>query len=259
MGKAWRAHSADYVIRHIRMLSETFDVRHIHFEDDNLLFDPSRFLRILEVLKRKEITWDTPNGIRVNLEIDEIMLKEMLRSGCKSLTIGVECGDEYVLNHVVRKGIKLADVEEFARRCQEIGLPLRAFFVLGFPGETRETMKKTIDFALHLLEEYDVEIMNLIATPLFGTELYDICDKQHYFSRKITARALSESTVSDGYGLISTESFSSTDVEQLSRSFTARVYRRLFLKGLAHPLRSYRRIGNTYILRRTLKRIVGLR
>jgi len=259
MGKVWRAHSPDYVMSHIKKLVKTYKVRHIHFEDDNLLFDPNRFSQILDGLSRENITWDTPNGIRANLSIDESMLKEMSLAGCKSLTIGVESGDESILKNVVKKGIKLADVEEFARRCKKVNLPLRAFFVLGFPGETMKTMQKTIDFAMHLLETYDVEIINLIATPLYGTELYDICDQNHYFSREITPRTLSESTISDGYCLINTESFSSRDVERMSQSFTAKVYRRLLLKGIAHPLKSFKRVGNMYILKRTLKRMACLR
>ena len=90
MGKAWRPHSSDHVIHHIEALSRNYGVRHIHFEDDNMLFEPERFLPVLDVLARENITWDTPNGVRVDLRIDEDMLRHMRRSGCKSLTIGVE-------------------------------------------------------------------------------------------------------------------------------------------------------------------------
>ena len=70
------------------------------------------------------------------------------------------------------KILMIEDVEEFARRCKKVNLSLRAFFMLGFPGETIRTMRKTIDFGIHLLKNYDVEIINLVATPLFGTKLY---------------------------------------------------------------------------------------
>ncbi|MFP4082056.1 MAG: B12-binding domain-containing radical SAM protein [Candidatus Aminicenantes bacterium] len=259
MGRAWRAHSPGYVIRHVQKLVETYNIRHLHFEDDNLLLDPDRFLPILDALAREKVTWDTPNGIRVNLALHENMLRKMTQAGCKSLTIGVESGDQSILNDVVKKRLKLDQVEEFARRCKKVKLPLRAFFVLGFPGETMETMQKTADFALHLLEAYDVETINLIATPLYGTELYEICDKNHYFSKEITPRTLSESTVSDGRGLINTESFSAQDVERMSQDLTARVYRRLLWKGIAHPIKSLKRVGNLYILKRTLKRMARSR
>lgn len=259
MGKLWRAHSSDYIIRHIEKLSKNYRVKHIHFEDDNLLFEPKRFLQVLDTLSKENITWDTPNGVRVDLSIDEEMLRKMKLSGCKSISIGVESGDEYVLSNIVKKGIGLDKVEEFARTCKRVKLPLRAFFVLGFPGEGIKTMRKTIDFAMHLLKAYNIEIINLIATPMYGTELYDICRRNRYFSKEITPRALSESMVSDGYCLIETETFSSKDVERLSRMFTAKVYRRMLLESVAHPVKSVKRIGNPYILNRTLKRMFCLR
>lgn len=258
MGKKWRAHSAGYVVEHIEKLWKEYGIKHVHFEDDNLLFDLGRFVPIMDALSRRDITWDTPNGIRVDPSVEEEMLDKMRLSGCKSLTIGVESGDEYILKNIVKKDIRLTDVEEFAKRCRRVRLPLRAFFILGFPGETMETMRHTVNFALRLLNEYGVEIINLIATPLYGTELYNICKENNYFLKEITPRALSESTVPDGHCLINTESASSGDVERMSRMFTARVYRMMLLKGFRHPVSSFRRIGNMYTFNRTIERIFSL-
>lgn len=256
MGKAWRPHSADYVARHIRYVSDAYKVGHIHFEDDNLMFDLDRFLKFVDVLAERSVTWDTPNGIRVNLAITEAILKKFKRSGCKSLSMGVESGDQEVLNHIVRKGIRLPDVEEFARRCRNVDLPLRAFFILGFPGETLGNMRKTVDFALHLMDDYGVEVINLIATPIYGTELYALCESKGYLARPVTPQTLSEAFIPDGYGLIGTESFSPADVENMSREFTSKVYRRLLFKiGISHPIKSLKRVGNVYTLTRTIKRL----
>ncbi len=255
MGKKWRAHSSEYVIKHIQTLAKTYKTRHLHFEDDNLLFSHQRFLPILDVLSTENISWDTPNGIRVDLSIDENFLQKIRLSGCKSLTIGVESADHDVLNRIVKKNLKLEDVEEFARRCQKVKLPLRAFFILGFPGETIKTMRKTMDFAIYLLKRYNVEIINFIATPLYGTELYRLCAENNYFSQEISAQALSESTVSDGRCLIKTDSFSSKDVERLSQELTAKAYRIMLGKSLLHPFSILKRAGNLYIFFRIIKRI----
>jgi len=259
MGKQWRPHSSNYVVAHIDKLWKEYGIRHVHFEDDNLLFDLGRFIPVMDALSKRNISWDTPNGIRLDLSLSEEMLNKMRLSGCKSLTIGVESGDEHILSNVIKKQIKVADAEEFARRCAKVKLPLRAFFMLGLPAETVETMQRTIDFALHLLKAYGVEIINLIATPLYGTELYNICKNNNYFSKEITPRALSESIAPDGYSLIDTESAKATDVERMSRMFTAKVYRIMLLKGLGHPIGSFRRVGNMYMLKRTAKRIFSLR
>ncbi|MCX5696764.1 MAG: radical SAM protein [Candidatus Omnitrophica bacterium] len=256
MGKRWRAHSAEYTSRHIIAVSKRYNVRHIHFEDDNLLMDIKRFMAILDTLNKESITWDTPNGIRVDPRIDEDILKRFKQCGCKYLTIGIESGDQEVLDRVIKKDITLEDVTAFAKKCKRIGLPLRAFFILGFPGETIESMYKTVAFACFILKKYNVEIINHIATPIFGTELYDICRDNDYFASEVSPRTLSESTVPDGHCLIRTETFTAKDVESLSNSLTRKVYRRLFIRGLRYPLSSLRRIGNTYMFIRALRWLV---
>lgn len=251
MGKKWRPQSPQYVIRHLEELSSKYGVRHIHFEDDNLLLDLKRFEPVMDALMRLKLTWDTPNGVRVDLSIDETMLRRMKSSGCRSLSVGVESGDQHILDEVVKKGICLPEVVEFAKRCNQVRLPLKAFFIIGFPGETRATMQKTIDFALSLMDCYGVEPVNLIATPIYGTRLHDLCVEHDCLSCELTPKALSESTVSDGICLIRTESFREEDVELLSRKFTSKVYWRLLLKD---PLGSARRIGNIYSLKRIIRR-----
>lgn len=257
MGKSWRAHSAPYIANHIKYVSKEYRVKHIHFEDDNLFFDIKRFLGFLETLSEEDISWDTPNGIRVDLSIDEKILLRMRASGCKSLTIAVESGDEHVLNNIIKKALDLREVEEFARRCKKTKVPLRAFFVLGFPGETKRSMQKTYDFSLLLARKYGVEIINLIATPLFGTELYKICREKKYLTEELTPKALSESTVSDGRCLIATEDFSAGDVEEISKRLTSAAYLTILLKrALLHPVQLFKRIGNFYTFVRTMRRIL---
>jgi magnesium-protoporphyrin IX monomethyl ester (oxidative) cyclase len=257
MGKRWRFHSTKYIKNHIIELSKKYNIRHIHFEDDNLLMEMSRFLPILDTLHDEKITWDTPNGIRADLDINENILMKIKKSGCKSLTIGVESGDQQILQNIVKKSLQLSKVVEFAKLCKQANIPLRAFFILGFPGETIQTMKKTVNFALMLLEKYNVEIINLIATPLFGTELYNICEQNNYFAKEITTRTLSESTVSNGDCLIQTKEFSASDVEYLSKLLTRQVFKKLILEGLRHPIPSLKRVGNIHTLTNTLKRLIN--
>jgi len=257
MGKLWRAHSVDYVIQHIEKLYKTYRIKHIHFEDDNLMLDVNRFMRILEIFRKYNITWDTPNGIRVDRSITKDMLKEMKLSGCRSLTIGVESGDEEILNKIVKKNLRLDEVEEFAERCQKVGLPLYAFFILGFPGEDIKSMKKTIDFAMYLAKRYKVRPLNMMAIPLYGTQLYKICKENNYFSKEITPYTLSESTGPDGCFLISTEKFQARQVEHLSRYFSSRIYRWLLFNALISPISTIKKIGNIYKFMRILKLLFG--
>ena len=257
MGRRWRTHSPEYVMRHIDLVGSRYNVKHIHFEDDNLLLEPSRFIQIMERLREAGISWDTPNGVRVDTRISAEMLREMRNSGCKSLTIGVESGDQRSLDEGVHKGLSLSDVEEFASRCRAVKLPLKAFYILGFPGEDVKSMNRTVEYALRLLDEYDVEPINFIATPIYGTELYRICSKRGYLPKEISPQSLSESTVSDGRSLISTEEFTSDDVERLSKAFTAKAYRKMLAKGLKNPALLARRVGNVHSLARIVRRTIN--
>ena len=62
--------------------------------------------------------------------------------------------------------------------CKKIGLKTGAFYVIGFPGETKENMMKTVEFALMLKRKYDVGIHLLFATPSYSTRLYEECKKK---------------------------------------------------------------------------------
>jgi len=98
MGRKWRSHSSEYVLNHLEFLTSAYNVKHVHFEDDNLTLNTKRFKKILEgLLKRKiNITWDTPNGIRADTMTKEL-LEDCKNSGCTYIIFGVESGDQRVL------------------------------------------------------------------------------------------------------------------------------------------------------------------
>jgi len=94
MGKTFRAHSVNYVIKHIEYLVNKFGVKTIFFEDDNLTFDLNRFEAICENIIEKGIrlNWETPNGIRADY-LTLSLLKKMKKAGCQSVFFGIESGD----------------------------------------------------------------------------------------------------------------------------------------------------------------------
>ncbi len=216
MGNVWRAHSKEYVLKHIEHVVD-YRVEHIHFEDDNFTLNTKRFEGILDGLIERGIkfSWDTPNGIRADrLTLD--LLRKMKNTGCTNLTIGVESGDQFILDNVIDKHLRLEDVIKAAKMCKELNIPLSAFFVIGFPGEKKENIKRTIEFALMLKKEYDVYMCLMVATPLYGTRLYKICKKKGYLAQELTPRALSEGTQMYGVGLIKTEDFTPEEVNRIA-------------------------------------------
>jgi len=217
MGTAYRAHSPGYVADHLQFVLEKYRVKNVFFEDDNLTFDMKRMESICnQIVDRKiKFNWETPNGIRadrVNLEL----LKKMKKAGCRSVFFGVESGDQSVSNQIIRKDLDLNKVVEVAKACKKIHLSSAGFFVIGFPGETKENMQQTVDFALWLKREYDFGMHLLIATPSFGTKLYEECLDKGYLKAAVTPRALAEARQTRGTPLIETSDFTAQDVKEIA-------------------------------------------
>lgn len=242
MGNRWRAHSADYVISHIDHVVNRYGVQHIHFEDDNLTLDIERFERILDEVRERGLrfSWDASNGVRAD-KLTLPLLKKMKESGCTDFHIGIESGDQEVLDNIIGKRLRLEDVVKTASMCQEVGVNVCGFYIIGLPGEKKEDMQKTVDFAISLKRKYDVGMSLFIATPLYGSRLHKICEDKGYLVTKLTPRALSEATQTWGKGLIKTSEFTPDDVKRIA-SQAISSYSRLNLKNhLKHPLATLRK------------------
>jgi len=89
-----------------------------------------------------------------------------------------------VVNRIIKKNLDLKMVEKVVRWCKKYQLPIEAFFVIGFPGETKAQMRKTLSFAKKLLKMGLEEFSLFLATPFYGTELYQKAKGRGYL-RKI--------------------------------------------------------------------------
>jgi anaerobic magnesium-protoporphyrin IX monomethyl ester cyclase len=229
MGKLFRAHSADYVINHIEHVVNKYRVKTIFFEDDNLTFDLKRFEAICDKIIEKGIkfNWETPNGIRADC-LTLNLLKKMKKSGCQSVFFGIESGDQFVLDNIIGKSLNLKEVMKVAQMCQDIGLKTGAFYIIGFPGEKKENMLKTVELALKLKQEFDVGMHLFFATPSYGTRLCDECKKKGYIQENLTPRAFAEVRQTRGMPLIKTEDFMPSEVKEIA-SMAVRRYKRLSL------------------------------
>jgi magnesium-protoporphyrin IX monomethyl ester (oxidative) cyclase len=236
MGQRFRAHSAQYVLDHIQYVVDKYKVKNIFFEDDNLTLSVNRFETICDgIIQRKiKIGWETPNGIRADcLTLD--LLKKMKRSGAKSIFVGVESGDQQVLNDVICKSLDLNRVIEFAENAQKIGLKTGAFYIIGFPGETKENMQRTVDFALFLKRKYDVGMHLFAATPSYGTQLYNECKAKGYLPADLSWNSFAQARQARGIPLITTTEFTPEEVRDIAIKALA-AYKKLSLVGhIKHP------------------------
>jgi len=233
MGQGFRAHSAEYILDHLQYVVEKYKVEHVFFEDDNLTLNVKRFEAICDgIIERKlRIGWETPNGVRADcLNLD--LLKKMKRSGAVSVFVGVESGDQEILDRVVCKSLDLNKVVEFAKNAKSIGLKTGAFYIIGFPGETKANMKRTVDFALELKRKYDVGMHLFMATPSYGTRLYEQCKANGYIQADLSWNSFAMARQVQGVPLITTSEFTPLEVKEIAVQAMAE-YKRIHLVNLA--------------------------
>jgi radical SAM superfamily enzyme YgiQ (UPF0313 family) len=125
-------------------------------------------------LKKLNFTWSCTS--RVTTDYDT--LKAMKEAGCRLLIVGYESGDPQILKNI-KKGATIDMAERFTANCKKLGLLVHGDFIVGLPGETRESIRKTIDFAKRLDNE---TIQVSIAHPYPGTEFYDYARKNNLIS-----------------------------------------------------------------------------
>jgi radical SAM superfamily enzyme YgiQ (UPF0313 family) len=149
-GKKIRRRSVDSVLGELKMLNKDFGIREFHIIDDNFTMDKEYAKELLRRLKALNLgmTWAVPNGVRMDT-LDEELLALMKETGLYMVSLGIESGSDKVLADM-RKGITVAKIRECVNRIDKAGIDIAGFFILGFPGETPETIRQTIDFAAGL-------------------------------------------------------------------------------------------------------------
>ena len=149
-GRKIRRRSVDHVLGEIQYLHREFGIREFHIVDDNFTQDGAYAKALLRKLKAMNLgmSWAVPNGIRMDT-LDEELLGLMKDTGLYMISLGIESGSDRILK-LMKKGITTARIREFVRMIQQAGIDMAGFFILGFPGETVETIRETIRFSTEL-------------------------------------------------------------------------------------------------------------
>ncbi len=179
-GNRYRTRSPENVLEEMEILVRDYGIREFKFFDDNLTVNKDRAKKIFKGMVERDfnVTWNTPNGIHV-VSLDEDMLDLMKQSGCYELTLAVESGDPYVLKNIIKKPTDLKQVEDAAKRIRKKRIGSYGFFIIGFPGETKEQIQNTLDFSRKIKLD---RISTFIANPLPGTKLYETALEKGYIS-----------------------------------------------------------------------------
>jgi len=165
-GHQYRVRSAQNVAAEMAYLKRLFpQVKEFFFDDDTFTANLPRAREIARQIAPLGLTWSCNS--RANLDYDTI--SSLKDCGLRLLLVGYESGNAGILKGI-KKGVSLEQMRRFTRACHAAGVTVHGTFILGLPGETRETIEETIRFA----QELDVfSIQVSLAAPYPGTELYE--------------------------------------------------------------------------------------
>jgi len=172
-GHAWRKRSTDDVAREMAKAKEYWPyVKEYFFDDDTFNIQKARTVELCAKLKPLGLTWSCTSRVTTDYET----LKAMREAGCRLLIVGYESGDQQILKNI-KKGATIERARQFTKDAHKLGLVIHGDFILGLPGETRQTIQNTIVFA----KELDVETIQVsVAHAYPGTELFDFAVKNNF-------------------------------------------------------------------------------
>jgi hopanoid biosynthesis associated radical SAM protein HpnJ len=184
-GHAWRKRSTDDVAAELKWAKENFpEVKEFFFDDDTFNINQERTIELCSKLKPLGLTWSCTSRVTTSRKT----LEAMKDAGCRLLIVGFESGDPQILKNI-KKGATVEKARQFAKDCHEIGLVIHGDFILGLPGETKESIANTIKFAKSL----DVETIQVsIAHAYPGTEFYDYAKENGFITNEGAKDSMSD-------------------------------------------------------------------
>ncbi|HEX2769347.1 MAG TPA: hopanoid biosynthesis associated radical SAM protein HpnJ [Geobacteraceae bacterium] len=174
-GQRMRTRSPENVYEEVLWIKENLpEVREISFDDDTFSADRKHARRVAELIRPLGISW----VINARANCDFETLKIMREAGLRHVVVGYESGNEQILKNI-KKGVTREQAIRFTDDCRKLGITIHGAFIMGLPGETRETIRETIEYAKAL----DLNsIQASLASPYPGTEFYEQCRKEGWLS-----------------------------------------------------------------------------
>jgi hopanoid biosynthesis associated radical SAM protein HpnJ len=165
-GHKYRTRSVGHVLEEIAWAKQAFpQVKEFFFDDDTFTDDLPRAAEIAKGLGKMGITWSC--NAKANVPRD--YLKVLHENGLRLLLVGYESGNQQIL-HNIKKGMLIEVAERFTKDCHDIGVAIHGTFILGLPGESKETIRETVEFAKRI-NPHTIQVS--LAAPYPGTFLFD--------------------------------------------------------------------------------------
>jgi len=178
-GKKFRPRSAKDVVDEIEYLYEKYNHRYFSFMDDNFTLLKERVIAIAkEIINRKlNIQFDTPNGISIKT-LDREVIDLLVKAGLVRTCIAPESGSDFIRNKAMKKGLSKEAIYEFVDIVKDYpDLYVKAFFIIGYPEETKETLEETFQMIKNIMPPVkQISIFNVVPFP--GTLLFEYCKEK---------------------------------------------------------------------------------
>jgi radical SAM superfamily enzyme YgiQ (UPF0313 family) len=175
MGRKYRVRSIENVLDEFEWVEKEFrEVKQIFIEDDTFTVDKKRVLEFCRAYRERglKIPWGAQARVGLNYET----MKAMREANCLFVDVGFESAKNDILRNV-KKGITVEQIKEFARQARRAGLSVHGNWIVGLPGETRETIEEM----KKLIKEVRSDAITVaVASPFPGTELYNWAKENGY-------------------------------------------------------------------------------
>src|SRR6266704_827123 len=173
-GHRYRTRSVGHVIEELAWAMKAFpQVKEVFFDDDTLTDDLPRVEELARQIGKLGITW----ACNAKGNVPRKTLEVLANNGCRLFVVGYETGNQQIL-HNIKKGMLIDTAKKFTKDCHELGIKIHGTFILGLPGETKETIEQTIKFATEI-NPHTIQIS--LAAPYPGTHLYKEAKENGWF------------------------------------------------------------------------------
>ncbi len=216
-GRRYRVRSISSVLDELAWIEANLNVKEVFFEDDTFTISKERVVEFCKGYRERGLSIAWSCNARANT-LDLETMQAMKKANCRLLIAGYESGVDSILQ-AIKKGITTDQIRQFAKNARKAGLLVHGDIIIGLPGETRETIKKTKD----LIWEVKPDILQVaVASPFPGTEFYNWCRARGY----LLTDNPNEYLDSNGHQrpVISYPDLSSAEMVQIADSFLRDYY-----------------------------------
>ena len=174
-GHNYRVRSIGHVIEEVKYVRQAMpEVKEIFFDDDTLTDNLPRVEAIAKEIGKLGVVW----SCNAKANVPRKTLEVLKDNGLRLLLVGYKSGNQKIL-HNIKKGLLVDVAKRFSKDCRELGIVIHGTFILGLPGETRETIKETLEFAKEV-NPHTIQVS--LAAPYPGTFLYKQAKENGWFA-----------------------------------------------------------------------------